>query len=159
MRITIATVGRLKAGGERVLADRYLERLAGAKAVGLGPFAEREIAESRLSVSQLRRDDEAVRLLQAAAGADLVVTLDERGKALSSQEFARWIGQRRDDGGRHLAFLIGGADGQGEAARSAARLLLSLGPMTLPHGLARVVLLEQLYRSSTILAGHPYHRD
>lgn len=159
MRITIAAVGRLKTGGERVLVDRYVERLSGAKSIGLGPVFEREIGESRHAGSQQRRDDEADRLLQAAAGADLLVTLDESGKLLSSQDFARWIGQRRDDGGRHLAFLIGGADGHGLAAQTAARMVLSLGRMTLPHGLARAVLVEQLYRAGTILAGHPYHRD
>lgn len=159
MRITIAAVGRLKAGGERVLVDRYLERLAGAKAIGLGPVNEREIGESRLGSSALRRDEEAGRLLETVAGADLLVALDERGKLHTSQDLARWVGQRRDAGGRHLAFLLGGADGHGDAVRSAAKMLLSLGPMTLPHGLARAVLAEQLYRVSAILSGHPYHRE
>jgi len=77
---------------------------------------------------------------------------------MSSEAFARWIAEERDAGTKALGFLIGGPDGHGDAALSAAKLKLSLGPMTLPHGLARIVLAEQLYRAATILAGHPYHR-
>ena len=89
--------------------------------------------------------------------APTVVLLDSRGKALSSEELAGWIGTRRDQGTRHLVFAIGPADGWDEEARRRAHLLLSLGPMTLAHSLARVVVAEQVYRACTILAGHPYH--
>ncbi len=83
--------------------------------------------------------------------------LDGRGKMLSSEQLAGWIGQQRDGGQQTLVFAIGPADGWSEAARGRAGLLLSLGPMTLPHELARVVVAEQVYRAFTILAGHPYH--
>lgn len=158
MRLAIVAIGRLKDGGERVLVDRYAERLAGAKSIGLGPLAEKELGESRLGSAPERMAEEAARLLKAATGADLIIALSERGKQLSSEDFARFLGAKRDGGVRQAAFLIGGADGHGEAALKAAGLVLSLGSMTLPHGMARAVLAEQLYRASTILAGHPYHR-
>ena len=158
MRITIAAVGRLKDDAERVLVDRYLKRLAAAKPLGLGPVAEHETPESRRPTVAERQADEATRLLKSAGDADVIIALDERGKAITSTAFAQWLGARRDDGRRHAAFLIGGADGHGAAVRTAAHLTLSLGAMTLPHGLARAVLAEQIYRATTILAGHPYHR-
>ena len=158
MRLLIAAVGRLKDGGERVLVDRYLKRLTSAKALGLGPVTEKELVEARHTTVPERQADEAARLLKFADSADLIIALDERGKPLSSQAFAAWLGARRDAGRRHAAFLIGGADGHGPQIREKADLLLSLSPMTLPHGLARAVLIEQLYRATTILAGHPYHR-
>ncbi len=87
------------------------------------------------------------------------VLLDERGKQLSSEEFAALLGRWRDDGVREARFLIGAADGHGEAARSRADLLLGFGPMTWPHLMVRAMLAEQLWRATSILAGHPYHRS
>ena len=87
----------------------------------------------------------------------LPVLLDSRGKQMTSEAFAAWIGARRDQGTRHLVFAIGPADGWSPAAHARAQLLLSLGPFTLAHALARLVLAEQLYRATTILTGHPYH--
>ncbi|MGE0698460.1 MAG: 23S rRNA (pseudouridine(1915)-N(3))-methyltransferase RlmH [Hyphomicrobiaceae bacterium] len=158
MRLTIAAVGRLKDDAERVLVDRYLERLKGARSIGLGPLAEKELPEARQSTAVERQTFEAQRLLRLAEGAESLVALDEQGKALTSSAFASWLGSERDRGIKHMAFLLGGPDGHGPEVRKAAALTLSLGPMTLPHGLARVVLAEQLYRASTILSGHPYHR-
>lgn len=158
MRLLVIAVGRLKDGGERVLVDRYVERMSGSRGQGLGPIVEKELAESRLGSAAERQADEARRLLKAAEGCQSVVMLDEGGKALSSEAFAQWLGRQRDAGIREMGFLIGGADGHGEAVREKANLRLSLGLMTLPHGFARAVLAEQLYRASTILAGHPYHR-
>lgn len=157
MRFIIAAVGRLK-DAERELCERYAKRLDGSgRALGLGPLSISELNESRAASAEARKADEAVRLLKAA-GVSQHVVLDEGGKALSSAAFAAWIAQRRDGGCKTLAFLIGGADGHGAEVASAAVLRLSLGPMTLPHGLARAVLVEQLYRATTILSGHPYHR-
>lgn len=85
------------------------------------------------------------------------ILLDSRGKLMSSTDFASWIGARRDQGAQHLVFAIGPADGWSPIARQRAHLLLSLGPFTLAHALARLVLAEQLYRAVTILTGHPYH--
>ena len=86
-----------------------------------------------------------------------LVLLDSRGQRFSSEELAGWIGRQRDAGAQHLIFAVGPADGWSNAARARADLLLSFGPMTFPHELARVMLAEQLYRAFTILAGHPYH--
>jgi 23S rRNA (pseudouridine1915-N3)-methyltransferase len=87
----------------------------------------------------------------------LAVLLDSRGRQMSSEVFAAWLGARRDEGSQHIVLAIGPADGWSEAARLRASLLLSLGPMTLAHSLARLVLAEQIYRAFTILTGHPYH--
>jgi len=87
----------------------------------------------------------------------LAVLCDSRGRPLSSEAFAQWLGSRRDAGAQHFVLAIGPPDGWSEAARERADLLLSLGPMTLPHSLARLILAEQIYRAFTILAGHPYH--
>jgi 23S rRNA (pseudouridine1915-N3)-methyltransferase len=86
-----------------------------------------------------------------------LVLLDSRGQQYTSEQFSAWLGKQRDQGQQTIAFAIGPADGWSEDARKRANLLLSLGPMTLPHELARVVLSEQLYRAFTILSGHPYH--
>lgn len=159
MRLTIAAIGRLKERGEPELLARYRDRIdASGRALALGPLTITELAEARQNDTRQRRDDEATRLLQAAARADRRVVLDEHGKAITSEAFARWLAAERDGGAREVAFLIGGPDGHGAAAISAATLKLSLGPMTLPHGLARVLLVEQLYRALTIISGHPYHR-
>jgi 23S rRNA (pseudouridine1915-N3)-methyltransferase len=87
----------------------------------------------------------------------LVVMLDSRGRQMSSEAFAAWLGARRDEGAQHIVFAIGPASGWSEGARGQAQLLLSLGPMTLAHALARAVMAEQIYRAFTILTGHPYH--
>jgi 23S rRNA (pseudouridine1915-N3)-methyltransferase len=86
-----------------------------------------------------------------------LILLDARGRTLSSEELAAWIGRERDSGAQHLHFAIGPADGWSKESRERSDLLLSFGPMTFPHELARVMLAEQLYRAFTILAGHPYH--
>jgi 23S rRNA (pseudouridine1915-N3)-methyltransferase len=160
MRLVIAAVGRLKDGPERELLARYRERFDGlGKRLGLGPAAWHEVNESRAAAASRRAEEEGTALLRLARDADTIIALDERGKALASQALARLLGRLRDDGTGRLAILIGGADGLSPAVREAARMVLALGPLTLPHGLARVVLAEQLYRAATILAGHPYHRD
>ncbi|MCZ7595715.1 MAG: 23S rRNA (pseudouridine(1915)-N(3))-methyltransferase RlmH [Hyphomicrobium sp.] len=158
MRLIVAAVGRLK-DAERELCERYQKRFdASGRSLGLGPLDISELSESRAETAAARKADEAARLLKATAAAGARVVLDEGGKALSSDAFARWIAQTRDSGCKGLAFLIGGPDGHGPTAVQGAALKLSLGAMTLPHGLARAVLIEQLYRAATILAGHPYHR-
>ena len=158
MRLTIAAIGRLKDGPERVLFDRYWDRLGalGPK-LAMAPIKLVEFPESRAGFPDTRKSEEARRLL-AAATTDRRIVLDERGMALNSEAFAAFIRRERDHGAAGLAFLIGGPDGHDETARHGAALVLALGAMTVPHGLARVILAEQLYRTATILAGHPYHR-
>jgi 23S rRNA (pseudouridine1915-N3)-methyltransferase len=158
MRLIIAAVGRLK-DAERELYERYAKRFdATGRALKLGPLDLCEINESRAGTPQLRKADEAERLLKAAGSADVRLVLDEAGNALSSQDLANLLATQRDGGNSALSVLIGGPDGHGDAALKGATLRVSLGAMTLPHGLARIVLTEQLYRAATILSGHPYHR-
>jgi 23S rRNA (pseudouridine1915-N3)-methyltransferase len=159
MRLIIAAVGRLKDGAERELLERYRERFADlGKRLGFGPIAWHEPGESRAATAVKRCAEEGAALLKLARDADTIIALDERGKSLTSQAFAQLLGKIRDDGAGTLAILIGGPDGLAPAVRDAAHVKLALGAMTLPHGLARIVLAEQLYRAATILAGHPYHR-
>jgi 23S rRNA (pseudouridine1915-N3)-methyltransferase len=158
MRLTIAAIGRLKDEGERAIIARYMKRMSSGRAIGLAPVEIAELPESRAADTEARQSDEAARLLNATADCDVRIVLDERGRTMSSAEFAQYLGTRRDDGIKHAALLLGGPDGHAASLRSSAQLPLSLGPMTLPHGLARVVLVEQIYRAITILSGHPYHR-
>jgi 23S rRNA (pseudouridine1915-N3)-methyltransferase len=159
MRLIIAAVGRLKEGAERDLLARYRDRFADfGKRLALAPVAWHEPGESRAATVDKRRAEEGATLLKLARDADTIIALDERGKSLTSPAFAQLLAKTRDDGTGTLAILIGGPDGLAPEVRDAAQIKLSLGAMTLPHGLARIVLAEQLYRAATILAGHPYHR-
>jgi 23S rRNA (pseudouridine1915-N3)-methyltransferase len=159
MRLVIAAVGRLKDGPERELYQRYAKRLEDAgRGIALGPLKLAELPESRAASAELRRNDEALRLLEASKEAEVRVVLEVTGKPLASDALAQWIATQRDGGTKGMAFLIGGPDGHGPAVLNAGQMRLSFGPMTLPHGLARIVLAEQLYRAATIISGHPYHR-
>lgn len=158
MRVTIAAVGRMKAGPERELVARYLERAAGGgKPLALTGFDVIELSESRASSSASRKADEA-KALHAALPEGIVVALDERGKSLGSEALAKQISRWRDDGRPSISFVIGGADGLEPGFVAAADLVLSFSPMVWPHQLVRIMLAEQLYRTTTILSGHPYHR-
>ena len=151
-------MGRSKVGAERDLARRYLERahLAG-RSSGLA-FDFREIAESRARRPEHRKTEEA-RALTSAIGIDAhVVALDETGLALDSAQFAGLIGATRDAGAASLAVVIGGPDGLDPLFRQNAAHVVAFGTMTWPHQLVRIMASEQLYRTATILAGHPYHR-
>ena len=159
MRLSVHAVGRMKAGPERELADRYLSRLAkSGPAIGLDFSGVAEIAESRAKSVDERKCEEAA-ALQAHRGDAVLFLLDERGKNPTSEELATRIGRLRDDGCKHLVFAIGGPDGHDAASRAAADTVLSFGAQTWPHQLVRVMLSEQLYRIATILSGHPYHRS
>jgi 23S rRNA (pseudouridine1915-N3)-methyltransferase len=153
-------VGKLKTGPDRELFDRYWLRLsqAGRKA-GVTHLSLAEIAESRATDAATRKAEEAKRLLAVLPDKAALIVLDERGRSLSTQGLCDVLRKRLDSGAGAMAFLIGGPDGHGEDVRSRAQLVLSLGAMTLPHGLVRIVLAEQLYRCATILTGHPYHRE
>ena len=160
MRVTVATIGRLKGGPDRQLFERYWDRLgAGGGGVGMGPMKLVELPEGRSAQAAQRKSDEATRLGKAIADADYLIALDERGKTLTSQALATMLGGLIDNGTKNAVFAIGGPDGHDPAFLERAHMKLSLGSMTLPHGLARIVLAEQLYRAATILAGHPYHRS
>ena len=159
MRILIAAVGKLKDDEERGMVARYVKRFdQSGKPLGLGPLSIIELPESRLALTDARKADEAQRLLKAAGDAGLKIALDAKGQHYPSAIFAKLLGKQAASGVKSCAFLIGGPDGHGDDVLKAADYKLSLGVMTLPHGLARVVIAEQLYRATTILSGHPYHR-
>ena len=155
MRVSICAVGRLRAGPEHDLIGDYLQRFdRNGRALGLGPARVLEV-EDRKGGGMVAEAGLLSRALPAGA---LVVALDERGRVLSSPEFAEELGGWRDKGRQELAFVIGGADGIAPALRDRADHLLSFGRMVWPHMLVRVMLTEQLYRAASILAGAPYHR-
>ena len=159
MRLTIAAIGRMKAGPEKQLADRYLDRLKKTGApLGLDYQGLNEFPESRLKTEGERRAEEAARLVASLPPESGYLVLDESGRTLSSLEFAALLARLRDDGRRDLGLLIGGPDGHDAALRAGAASAVSLGRMTFPHQIARILLAEQLYRAATILSGHPYHR-
>ena len=150
MRVSIIVVGRARDGPERALYETYVGRL---------PWPVRLVEvepRGRFPAAELPRR-EAELLLKAAGPSTLLVALDEKGRAMDSAAFAAQLARWRDQAGE-LAFIIGGADGLHDSVRARASLLLSLGPMTWPHMLVRVLLAEQLWRAHSILSGHPYHR-
>ena len=160
MRCTIIAVGRLKSGPERELYERYHKRFDSlARGIGLGALKLVELSESRAGSAKARCDEEARQISTKLVDAASLIALDERGRSMPSSEFAAMLEKMRDAGTKEMCFAIGGPDGLGDAVRMQARSALSFGRLTLPHGLARVVLAEQLYRAATILAGHPYHRE
>jgi len=155
LRIAIAAVGRLGRAPEAALAEDYVRRATAAgRVLGLGPV---EILE--VEARKPGKTAEAEALLGVLQTGDEVVACDEHGEAASSRDFAALIGRIRDGGARRLAFLVGGADGLGEAALGRAGRRLAFGPQTWPHALVRAMLAEQVYRAVTILGGSPYHRD
>lgn len=159
MRIGLFAVGRLKAGPEKDLAARYLDRFAKAgPAIGLEFSRIAEVAESRASSADTRKREEATMLEKSLPEGSLLLLLDERGKALDSQGFASLLASFRDMGKRDLTVAIGGADGLDPALHARADAVVCLGKMTWPHQLVRILIAEQLYRAVTILSGHPYHR-
>lgn len=159
MRLVIAAVGRLKAGPERELLARYLERAnASGKALALAPVDVIEVPESAAPTVAKRRSDEARALLAALPDKTKLIVLEERGKSISSEDFARKLARFRDDGASCVALLIGGADGLDESLRNKADLAIAYGTATFPHQVVRILLAEQIYRATTILSGHPYHR-
>lgn len=159
MRLTLAAVGRLKAGPERDLVARYAERIAATgKGVGLSDLALRETDESRARRPEDRKVEEARALHGLVPEGAKIIALDERGKSMGSEAFATQVGAWRDAGVRDLCLVIGGADGLDPALRAEAALTLSFGALTLPHQIVRALVAEQIYRAISILAGHPYHR-
>ena len=151
MRITLAAVGRAKAGPARDLYELYAARLNWRLTL-------KEIDERRALAPEALKASEGERLLAAVPKGARLIALDEAGRNLTSAAFAELLGRWRDDGMQDLAIAIGGAEGLSEAVRVRADLVLALGAMTWPHLLVRALVVEQLYRAQTILAGHPYHR-
>ncbi len=156
MRITLAAVGRMKAGPLRNLYEHYAGRL------GQGPFGSlvlKEVEERRpLPTPELIKREGRL-LLDAVPPKARLIALDQNGALMTSTDLATLLGRWRDQGCTGVAFAIGGAEGLAEEVRASADRIVSLGPMTWPHLLVRALLAEQLYRAQSILSGHPYHRS
>ncbi|MFC0282131.1 23S rRNA (pseudouridine(1915)-N(3))-methyltransferase RlmH [Camelimonas abortus] len=158
MKISLVCVGRMKAGPERELAERYQRRAAAqGRALGVSAVEVAELPESRAADPARRKAEEAAAILARVGDAPLFA-FDERGAALSSAAVAGRLDRVRESGAGQLCLVIGGADGLDASVRGRAQLVLSFGAMTLPHQLVRVLALEQVYRLLTIIGGHPYHR-
>ena len=151
MNLTIIAVGRMKKGPERSLWDVYAKRLR-------WPLKLIEVeAKNSFGVEETKRK-EADLLLSRAPKASVVVALDQNGLAVSSVDFSKKIGKWQDNGINNLTLVVGGSDGLDKGVLDKAQLSISLGRMTWPHMMARVMLLEQLYRTQCILNKHPYHK-
>ena len=151
MKLTFLSVGKDRSGLFSPGVDEYIKRLGHTAKVSV-----LELPESRASGVKAK-EEEGAALLGKVSPRDALVALDERGRALSSVYFAKWLG-RQQDSGKDLAFVIGGDEGLSDAVREKASLVLSLSAMTLPHRLARLMLVEQVYRGFSILRGEPYHK-
>jgi 23S rRNA (pseudouridine1915-N3)-methyltransferase len=159
MRVVVIAIGRLKQGPERELAERYRERFDDmGRKLGFRGLEIHEIPESRARDAATRIAEEAAAISALILEKSVMVALDERGQSIDSTVFARHLGRWRDESVANTFFLIGGADGLSPDLRRKAKLSVAFGAATWPHQMVRVMLLEQIYRAATILAGHPYHR-
>jgi 23S rRNA (pseudouridine1915-N3)-methyltransferase len=149
VKIKIAWIGKTKEPAIQSLTDEYLKRIS--------RYAQVEGLAVRDEAALLQVCGRTAGGKTASGGKSTLVVMDSRGKQFSSDEFAKFLGDYQDRNPFPLVFAVGPADGFGETARNAAQHTISLGRMTLAHELARVVLLEQVYRAFTILKGHPYH--
>ena len=159
MRLVVIAIVRMKQGPERELAERYRERFDGiGRKLGFRGIEIHEIPESRARDTATRIAEEATAISAAIPAKSVLVALDERGDNIDSTAFARHLGRWRDEQAANTIFAIGGADGLSPDLRRMAKLSIAFGAATWPHQMVRVMLLEQVYRAATILAGHPYHR-
>ena len=151
MKINIIAVGQAKKSKYCEFIDQYTKRIQWNVAI--------HECESKHKTPQKNQQEEQEKILKHLDNKAVIIALDERGKTLKSLEFAQTLENFKNNGNNHIQFIIGGADGLTPAIRDKANLLLSFGKQTWPHMLARVMLLEQIYRAQQILAGHPYHRE
>jgi 23S rRNA (pseudouridine1915-N3)-methyltransferase len=158
MRLVVVSIGRLKQGPEQELAERYRERFEDiGRKLGFRGLEIHEIPESRARDAATRISEEAAAIAGFFPEKYGLIALDERGKSIDSTGFAQQLGRFRD-AASDVIFVIGGADGLSPELRRKAKLAIAFGAATWPHQMVRVMLLEQIYRAATMLAGHPYHR-
>ena len=159
MKLSLHAVGRMKNGPERELFARYFDRAsASGKQQGIHPIIVKEYSESKVQRGPDRKRQEGDEILGNIDASSFVIALDERGKTLSSPDFANLIGRARDDGAKEVVFVIGGADGLDDAVRKRAQRTIAFGAMTWPHQIVRVLAAEQVYRAISIMGNHPYHK-
>jgi 23S rRNA (pseudouridine1915-N3)-methyltransferase len=159
MRVVVAAVGRLKQGAERELATAYCKRAeAVGRSAGLRQVEIIEIRESRARDQERRRTEESIAIANVLPEGAMIIVFDQAGENIDSPRLAALLQKCRQDNRAAVCFIIGGADGITQSLRGRAKHVLAFGSATWPHQLVRIMLLEQLYRAGTILAGHPYHR-
>jgi len=159
MRIVVAAIGRLKRGPETELSERYVKRATqSGRSLGLRPIDVIEIRESRAAEADKRMIEESIALANIIPPGAAVVLLDSRGDSLDSATLTARLADWRAQDRPATVFVIGGPDGLAASLAEKADLKLAFGAATWPHQLVRVMLLEQVYRATTMLAGHPYHR-
>ena len=159
MRLTIAAVGRSRESPEQALTDLYVERArAMAPKLGISKLELVIVDTSRAASADARMQEEAEKISSKLAAGMHRIALDEAGRTMSSEAFARRLRQLADSGMRDIVFIIGGPDGLAPSLRDGAEERLAFGPQTWPHLLVRAMLAEQIYRAFAILSGHPYHR-
>ena len=151
LKVDVLAVGKLKKGPLFELFNEYEKKIK-------WNFQLHEI-ESKYRDSKTMQDDENRRLLNLTSNSAFIIALDERGDGLKSLDFAQTIENLQNNGEQHIQFILGGSDGLQDKIRNKANMLLSFGQQTWPHMLARIMLVEQIYRAQQILVGHPYHRE
>ncbi len=160
MRVVIIALGKMKDGPERELVKRYLKRAKPlGRSLGIKDIEIVEIVESSARASNTRKLEEAKKILAAIPGDAHLIALDENGTYQTSKKFASSMANNIESGTRCLVFAIGGPDGLDQTILQRAKSTLSFSPLTWPHQIVRALLCEQLYRATTILGGHPYHRS
>lgn len=159
MRIIVMAVGRLKQGPERELAEQYRKRTqAVGRPLGLREIEVVEVRESRAQDPERRRVEESIAIANVLPDRAVTVVLDSQGQNLESAALAASLREWRTEERPAVCFVIGGADGLAASLYERATLKLAFGAATWPHQLVRIMLLEQLYRAASMVAGHPYHR-
>ncbi|MEO1745968.1 MAG: 23S rRNA (pseudouridine(1915)-N(3))-methyltransferase RlmH [Pseudomonadota bacterium] len=161
MQLNLLCVGKMKAGPERELVARYLDRVKKtAPQCGMSFGRVYEVTESQSGDARERKAQEAASFeKQINAPRSALIILDETGKQMKSRQWASTLQYLREDNRPHCNFAIGGPDGHDPSMLQRATLAVSLGRQTMPHQLVRIILSEQIYRACTILTNHPYHRD
>ena len=159
MKVTVVAVGNLKESYFRAAAQEYIKRLMPYAQVSVVEIPEEKTSLNPSPADEAKaRDKEGERIIKAIPAGSFVAMLAIEGKARSSDHFADWIENKRLGGRSHLTFVIGGSTGLSSDVKTKADDLISFGPITLPHQLARIVLLEQTYRAFRILRNEPYHK-
>ncbi len=163
MKLTLCAIGKLGATVENTLVKDYLNRatLTG-RGLGISPVDLLEVEAkkgAKAATSTLLKAQEMEAIKAGLGEGGILITCDEHGEQMTSRQIAQRLNTYKDRGERRVTFLIGGADGLDQALLKTSAFSLAFGPQTWPHALVRVMLAEQMYRATTILAGLPYHRD
>jgi 23S rRNA (pseudouridine1915-N3)-methyltransferase len=157
LKIRVAWIGKTKEAAIQALTEEYLKRISRYVPIEGGALRDEAALFENCGRASYARSTSAKTKKLSGGGKSMLVLVDLRGKQLSSEELAEFLRDYQDRNPLPLIFAVGPADGFSEEARAAAQFMLSLGRMTMAHELARVVLLEQIYRAFTILKRHPYH--